>query len=598
MARALVVVVGAGPSGLVACKSLLEYASPDFPFDPIVLEQEADIGGTFKFRSYENATLVSSKQLTSFSDFRLPFEHPDHLSLEQYVNYLRAYCRHFNIEHRIRLESKVVNVARNPSGGHIVSYVTKTHSGEWSPRPHIIEAAYVALCTGLHVIPAIPEIPGIEHVLEPQNHEPGTLPAVYHSMEYKSRAQLAGRRVMILGTGETGMDLAYEAAKAGAKEVVLCSRAGFLSFPKALNDFEIFGLKYKSDKAAVPIDSLITNLGETAYVHPWIAATRVRWFVSDFVIKRLLWFLTGTQAGCNQWVGELEPERLGRAYVFLNKSHKAMPYLNRPFKSRPTILEYMSRYIDPPEDMPPQTDFIVDLAPFPTHFLPNGRAVFPLSKRKDAVRMQKRDVRPELVIFATGYRQEFSFLDKAGGYATPGEANVRNVVKSGDETVAFIGFVRPGVGAIPPISEMQMFFWISLLKGQIKTPLPPPHYHLLVKDTARIKYGVDHSAYMSTLAKDVGAAPGLWELWREHGMHVVVCYSFGAAFTTFYRLLGPYRSPSAPATVKKELWDTITRRGLLGNFIMGLVPMVFYLALNGIALCLELVLTLGGTVRL
>jgi dimethylaniline monooxygenase (N-oxide forming) len=34
---------------------------------------------------------------------------------------------------------------------------------------------------------------------------------------------------MILGTGETGMDLAYEAAKGGAKEVVLCSRSGYFS---------------------------------------------------------------------------------------------------------------------------------------------------------------------------------------------------------------------------------------------------------------------------------------------------------------------------------------------------------------------------------
>lgn len=48
-----VVVVGAGPSGLVTCKSLLEAASPNFPFDPIILEQEGDIGGTFRYRSYE-----------------------------------------------------------------------------------------------------------------------------------------------------------------------------------------------------------------------------------------------------------------------------------------------------------------------------------------------------------------------------------------------------------------------------------------------------------------------------------------------------------------------------------------------------------------
>ena len=78
---------------------------------------------------------------------------------------------------------------------------------------------------------------------------------------------------------------------------------------------------------------------------------------------------------------------------------------------------------------------------------------------------------------------------------------------------------------------MQAFFWISLLKGQVKTPLPKPHYHLLVKDTARITYGVDHSAYQSTLAKDIGAAPGLGQLWWEHGTHVLVCY-WWAGFLT------------------------------------------------------------------
>jgi dimethylaniline monooxygenase (N-oxide forming) len=48
-----VAIIGAGPSGLVTCKSFLEAASSEFPFDPIVLEQEDDIGGTFKYRSYE-----------------------------------------------------------------------------------------------------------------------------------------------------------------------------------------------------------------------------------------------------------------------------------------------------------------------------------------------------------------------------------------------------------------------------------------------------------------------------------------------------------------------------------------------------------------
>lgn len=136
--------------------------------------------------------------------------------------------------------------------------------------------------------------------------------------------------------------------------------------------------------------------------------------------------------------------------------------------------------------------------------------------------MAHRDFRPDTVIYATGYTQDFSILDES--YPTPSEADVRNVVRTGDEDMAFIGFVRPGVGefcsfdsfalrsyasegAIPPIAEMQVMFWVSLLKGQTRKPLPPPHYYLLVKETARIKYGVDHSTYMSTLAKDIGAAP-------------------------------------------------------------------------------------------
>lgn len=80
----------------------------------------------------------------------------------------------------------------------------------------MLEVAYVAVCTGLHVVPSIPQIPGIEHVLD--KREGNTTPSreIFHSAQYKSRSQLAGRRILVLGTGETGMDIAYEAAKAGA----------------------------------------------------------------------------------------------------------------------------------------------------------------------------------------------------------------------------------------------------------------------------------------------------------------------------------------------------------------------------------------------
>lgn len=45
---------------------------------------------------------------------------------------------------------------------------------------------------------------------------------------------------------------------------------------------------------------------------------------------------------------------------------------------------------------------------------------------------------------------------------------------------------------------------------------------------------VDHSTYMSTLAKDMGASPTLGQLWREYGAKVLVCYWFVVFFSFFF----------------------------------------------------------------
>lgn len=64
-------VIGGGPAGIVSLKYLLEYG-PEYAKgeEPVLVEMEEELGGTFRWRRYENAELVSSKQLTCFSDFR------------------------------------------------------------------------------------------------------------------------------------------------------------------------------------------------------------------------------------------------------------------------------------------------------------------------------------------------------------------------------------------------------------------------------------------------------------------------------------------------------------------------------------------------
>ena len=84
----------------------------------------------------------------------------------------------------------------------------------------------IAVCSGLHVTPNLPAIPGIEHV-----------PTAMHSSEFKSRTQFGtGKTVMILGTGETGMDLAHLAVTSQTKHVVICHRNGFFCAPKVSDD--------------------------------------------------------------------------------------------------------------------------------------------------------------------------------------------------------------------------------------------------------------------------------------------------------------------------------------------------------------------------
>lgn len=182
-----------------------------------------------RYRGYENANLVSSKQLTSFSDFRAPLDHPDHFTLPEYVEYLREYMRHFNFEDRVNLKCRVVGVTpmsndiMEQGHGHIVHYIDSRTNPDGEPK--IMHADFVAVCSGLHVTPAWPDIPGIDYVLNAKLPIDSSIPhEVYHSSDYRSRSQLVGRSVLILGTGETGHDLAYEAAKAGATQVTLCTR--------------------------------------------------------------------------------------------------------------------------------------------------------------------------------------------------------------------------------------------------------------------------------------------------------------------------------------------------------------------------------------
>ena len=101
--------------------------------------------------------------------------------------------------------------------GHVLCYARNGTEEEW-------DCDAIAICSGLHVEPYIPFVKGIENV-----------PLVMHSSEFKQRKDFAkGKDVLVLGAGETAMDLSYLAVTSPTKSVTMCHRGGFIYAPKVL----------------------------------------------------------------------------------------------------------------------------------------------------------------------------------------------------------------------------------------------------------------------------------------------------------------------------------------------------------------------------
>lgn len=160
--------------------------------------------------------MVSSKYLTTFSDFRLPLDVPDFPTPQRYVQYLNDYVDTFNLRSNIELQSRVTRITRGSTSGHVLE-ITKADNqiSTWT-------CDALAICSGVHLHPQIPSIPGIDRV-----------PLAPHSSKMKTRSQFGiDTNVVVLGCGETGMDMAHLAVTSPTKTVTLCHRDGFFCSPK------------------------------------------------------------------------------------------------------------------------------------------------------------------------------------------------------------------------------------------------------------------------------------------------------------------------------------------------------------------------------
>jgi hypothetical protein len=207
-------VIGAGPSGLTALKNLRACG-----IQAECLEREAGLGGNWRFgspssRVFGSTRLISSKRLTQFIDYPMPRDWPAYPDHRQCLAYLEGYARHFGLLSRIRLGTGVARIERPADGTR--GWLVTTADGATTPYAGIV------IASGHNREPRWPEIEGTFS---------GTL---LHAADYKSPTcpvEIAGRRVLVIGGGNSGSDIAVEVSR-HASRAVHSTRRGYHVVPR------------------------------------------------------------------------------------------------------------------------------------------------------------------------------------------------------------------------------------------------------------------------------------------------------------------------------------------------------------------------------
>ncbi len=204
-------IIGAGSSGIAVGKALRERG---LSFD--CFEKGSNLGGMWRYENdngvscaYRSLHIDTSRNNLGYPDFPIPADQPDFLSHRQLLAYLESYADHFNVRSAISFNTEVASVTRTDGGRWLVT----TADG----RARDYRAVIVA--NGHLWNPRRPSFPGSFG---------GT---VIHSSEYRTAAPFDDRNVLVVGIGNSAVDIAVDLCKR-AKSVTLSTRTGAYVMPK------------------------------------------------------------------------------------------------------------------------------------------------------------------------------------------------------------------------------------------------------------------------------------------------------------------------------------------------------------------------------
>jgi cation diffusion facilitator CzcD-associated flavoprotein CzcO len=383
-------VIGAGSSGIAGAKALHERG---IPFD--CFEKSDRVGGNWVFgnrngmsSAYRTLHINTSRERMEYSDFPMPKSFPDFPRHDQIAAYFDAYVDHFGFRDRIAFETGVRHARRDDDG----VWEVELDTGETRRYDALLVA------NGHHWDPRWPEPPF-----------PGEFAGrQMHAHEYKDPEEFRDRRVVVLGMGNSAMDLAVDASYV-ARATYLAARRGAYVIPKYI--------------AGKPIDQPAR--------HGAVSALLARPGVPLRVRQRVM-------------------ERTVEAHVGRPEDYGLPAPDHRVFEAHPTvsgrILDRISHGAIEPR--------------------PNLAAL-----EGDRVRFADGStVEADVVVYCTGYRVSFPFFDP-GFISAPGNdlPLFRRVFHPDVDNVFFLALLQP-LGATMPLAELQGQWLADHLRGEYHLP--------------------------------------------------------------------------------------------------------------------------------
>jgi putative flavoprotein involved in K+ transport len=201
MPEAEILVIGGGPAGLTSAGAL-KHAG----LEATILDASEHVGQSWEQR-YERLHLHTVRNFSGLAHFPIPRSYPKYLSKDQYAGYLRDYAAHFDLHvvHKTRAKRiRQVNINNDGRAGWAVDTDTDT----WHAR-------VVIIATGQFGQPKCPEWPGMTQFAG----------QIIHSSQYRTGQVFQGQRVLVIGSGNSGMEMAADLAEQGAARVAISIRS-------------------------------------------------------------------------------------------------------------------------------------------------------------------------------------------------------------------------------------------------------------------------------------------------------------------------------------------------------------------------------------